>query len=138
MTEPPNRASASAPGPARERRRARLLRFVPVVAWALVILGFSSIPDVGSRLPPVLDFRGSTVLGHVVVYSVFGALLGFATRRFWPTVLIVSAFGALDESYQGFVPGRTPSVVDWLVDTVSGALGAASALHFSRRGRVRE
>jgi VanZ family protein len=114
------------------------MRYLPVVAWALVILGFSSIPDVGNRLPPLLDFSGSTMLGHIVVYGVFGALLALATGRLALTVLVVSAFGALDESYQSLVPGRTPSLVDWLVDSVSGTVGASVALRISRRWPVRE
>jgi hypothetical protein len=106
-----------------------------VIAWALLALAFSSIPDVGERLPGALRFPGSDLIAHFAMYAVFGALLANATGRWWPAVLIASAFGALDELYQGTVPGRFPSALDWLADTVGGAVGAAAMLFFSRRKR---
>ena len=118
-----------------ERRR-RLGRWALVLAWAAVLLGLSSIPDVGDRLPGPLLFPGSDLVAHALVYGVFGALLAHALGRWWPAFVIASAFGALDEFYQGFVPGRTPSVVDWLVDTVAGGVGAAAALAMRRRRGV--
>ena len=39
-------------------------------------------------------------------------------------ILIVSAYGAIDEIHQSFVPGRDASISDWLVDTIGGILGA--------------
>lgn len=49
------------------------------------------------------------------------ALLAFA---------IAAAFGALDEFYQGLVPGRTTALMDWLADTAGAAVG--STLYLGR------
>lgn len=114
-------------------RRRRLGRWGLVLLWAAVLLGLSSIPNVGERLPGPLLFPGSDLVAHAVVYGVFGALLAHALGRWWPAFLIASAFGALDEFYQGFVPGRFPSTLDWLVDSVAGGVGAAVALAARRR-----
>lgn len=124
-------------GEPRRRSRRRLVAWSLVVAWGLVILGLSSIPAVGDRLPEVLRFPGSDLVAHAFVYGVLGGTLAHATGRWLPAVLIASAFGALDELYQGTVPGRTPSALDWLVDTVGAAVGAAVVVRFSRRRRGR-
>jgi VanZ family protein len=115
-------------------RRSRW-RWGLVLAWALVALALSSIPEVGDRMPETLRFPGSDLLAHVFVYGVLGALLANATGRWSTAVLLASAFGALDELYQGTVPGRTPSVFDWLADTAGAAIGAALVELSARRRR---
>ena len=122
---------------AEPERRRRLGRWALVLAWAAALLALSSIPNVGERLPGPLLFPGSDLVAHALVYGVLGALLANALGRWWPAFLIASAFGALDEFYQGFVPGRFPSTLDWLVDTVAGGVGAAVALAARRRHGVR-
>jgi VanZ family protein len=64
---------------------------------------------------------------HFAVYGLLATLVcrAFPGRRgaMW-TVVVVSAFGALDEWHQSFVPGRYPEVADWMADT----LGAITAV----------
>ena len=65
----------------------------------------------------------------VVHFLVFGLLATLIVRapglgRAWLAVLAVSVFGAGDEIRQGFTPGRSMAVADWVAD----ALGALTAV----------
>jgi VanZ family protein len=44
-------------------------------------------------------------------------------RPFLLAFSIVVGYGLLDEIHQGFVPGRDPDGLDWLVDALAGGLG---------------
>jgi VanZ family protein len=116
--------------------RRRRFPWWPAVLWMVVIIGLSSIPDAGERLPRFLHFPYSDTLMHAIVYGVFGALLMLAGGRWWLAVLIASAFGALDETFQGLIPGRQPSTADWLADTVGAAFGAFIVTVSTRSGRA--
>ena len=80
-------------------------------------------------------------LGHLAVFGVLGYLTLRATHGgsgplsplpAATAVLLVVAWGALDEFHQSFVPGRYPSVADVVAD----ALGAGLAvLVWAWRGR---
>jgi VanZ family protein len=112
-------------------RRVGLL-WLPAVAWAVVIFGFSSLR--ASQVP-----SGLSVQGHVGEYFIFGALLTLPLLRVWRgrksgflvavllATVIASAYGVTDELHQKFVPGRTPDPVDWADDTAGAAAGAATA-----------
>lgn len=114
-------------------------RWWPVLAWAGLILGMSSVP--GSQLDgvglPVPD-----KLVHAIEYAVFGALVARARtgRGGAPRGPILVAalsgalLGALDETWQRFVPQRDPSWADWVADVVGSGLGALLAA--GRSGRV--
>ena len=99
-----------------------------VVVWATVIFMISSVP--GSDLPP----GRYGVAGHLGGYAVLGLLLFVALsldRRPLTAaaiaILLASAYGATDELHQAFVPGRTPSAFDWLIDTAGALAGVSSA-----------
>jgi VanZ family protein len=65
-------------------------------------------------------------LAHLITFGLLGVLAGWAfeghRRSFVLAVLLVSAFGAVDEYHQSLVPGRKPGLDDWLFDTFSAAL----------------
>jgi VanZ family protein len=100
----------------------RLLPWVPAAAWAALLFFLSSRPSLPS--PDVAHFDK---VAHFGAYLVLGGLLAFAVDRAGlPLVVAVvlgSAYGASDEIHQMFVPGRTPSVADWVADT-AGVLTA--------------
>ena len=51
----------------------------------------------------------------------------------WGIALAVSAVvAALDETYQAMVPGRFPSVLDWVADVIGASIGSG-ALPFLKR-----
>lgn len=102
------------------------------LGWMGVIFALSSMQ--GSSLPG----RFSSA-GHFGVYAVLGALYLWAlphSKRGWPTaaaaVALASLYGITDEFHQSFVPGRTPDLIDWLVDT-AGALAAVLVIGGVRR-----
>jgi VanZ family protein len=117
------------------------LRWAAVIAWMGWIFFLSSRPDLPNFAPglPGLEEIG----GHLTVYGVLAALLWWALRgsavRYpatWALVLAVS-YGATDEFHQSFVPGRTMSLSDLMVDLIgaSAVLLIVTLLHAWRMGR---
>jgi VanZ family protein len=102
--------------------------WVMVVVWVSFVEVLTSLP--GSALPTLaLPFRYDWV-AHFCMYGVLGMLLARAARVSlwpWPRLLLValgvSAFGALDELHQLWIPGRDAEVMDWLMDTTGSATG---------------
>jgi hypothetical protein len=108
-------------------RSLRKLFLVCALGWAAVIFCLSQIP--GVDVPPM--FFGEDKLVHAIVFGILGfftvgALTGTVRMRRisrpWLAVLLVIAYGALDEFHQHFVPGRTPDILDALADAVGGAV----------------
>jgi VanZ family protein len=86
----------------------------------------TSIPNPHLPVP-----KGSDKWAHFLVYAMLGVLVARAVelkpRRAALMVAVVvgvSLFGAFDEWHQYFIPGRFPDVMDWLADSVGGAVGA--------------
>jgi VanZ family protein len=68
---------------------------------------------------------------HVVEYAIFGALLfravrgdrtGWSWRWALGAVIIAGMYAMTDEWHQSFVPTRTPSVWDVLIDTTGATV----------------
>jgi VanZ like family len=98
-----------------------LTAWLPVVAWAALIFGLSSIPSLGSGLGTWdLVLRK---LAHVVEYAVLGALLARAWGREAPAFAIGVAYAAMDELHQRFVSGRHAAPLDVAIDALGVALG---------------
>jgi VanZ family protein len=102
------------------------LRWAAAIAWMGVIFLLSSRPDLPDFAPglPGLEEIG----GHLTAYGVLAGLLWWALRgsgvRYpatWALVLAV-AYGATDEFHQSFVPGRTMSVSDLIVDLIGASV----------------
>ncbi|MCL2544279.1 MAG: VanZ family protein [Clostridia bacterium] len=130
--------------------------WLAVLAVYTVIAWFSAQPgevsDAQSALiTDMLGFQAEwfTTLvrkfAHVSLFLGLGAAAGFASlrsdgagapRRFRRAVLravmLCAALAALDEFHQLFVPGRTGSVSDVALDTVSAALGALCSVGVAR------
>jgi VanZ family protein len=93
----------------------------PVVAWAAVIFGLSSIPSLSTGLggwDEVLR-KGA----HMAEYAVLGALLLRAIGRELPAFAVGIAYAATDEVHQHFVRGRHSSPFDVAFDACGLALG---------------
>lgn len=106
---------------------------IAALAWATVIWLVSDRPR--ADLPLVLLFEGQDKIAHAVVYFtlayLFGRGLGVRALRWLVILLVVAAWGALDELHQSVVPGRDASFADWIADVVGG-VAAIAALR--RRG----
>ena len=92
-----------------------------------------------SDLPSVERVSDKTL--HVAAYFVFGLLClrathgGFGPLRGWPTAAALAlalAYGGLDEWHQSWVPGRTPSVLDWVADGAGAGLACAAVALWNR------
>lgn len=72
----------------------------------------------------------------IVHFFVFGLLATMVVRvGFEPdqplrwaviALVITSVYGAFDEVHQRFTPGRSPDVVDWVVDSMGAAVAAGT------------
>src|SRR5258708_11391439 len=130
----------------------RLSRYGPLVVWAaLIFIGSSSVLS-GSNtavvLRPVLwlfphasEATLATIhfivrkAGHLTEYAILALLAARAFRTsshellrnrwFWISLLFVVAYSLSDEFHQSFVPSRTASIYDSMIDSVGGltALG---------------
>lgn len=75
---------------------------------------------------------------HIVAFFVLGFCTANTVRQlssnrrrvFWIALLWGSAYGALDEFHQTFVPGRAGMWQDWLLDTIGALLGVWVVLRF--------
>ena len=95
--------------------------WLPVVAWAALIFGLSSVPDLGTGLGTWdLVLRK---LAHAGEYAVLGALLLRAVRSAPAALVLGVLYAVSDELHQTFVPGRRGSAVDVLIDAVGVAAG---------------
>ena len=124
------------------RRLTSLALWSILACWAGAILWLSSLTP---RELPAAAFLVSDKFNHFVAFAVGGWLAASALRVSRPqagllgsivlAVLLVSAFGAIDESLQTFTPGRTGGdLYDWIADFLGAITGAL--LTFSTHGRL--
>lgn len=124
-------------------------RWLPAILWAIVIAAFSThaftADNTGHFFIPLLHWlfpqASEQTLermhfyirksGHFTEYFIlsFLVLRGIRAGRReirlgWMaiTLLAVASYASLDEFHQRFVPGRTPTVSDVLLDTIAGAI----------------
>jgi len=103
----------------------------PAVALMVAIFSVSSVPHLDTSGSGVSDktlhFWTYGVLGVLLVRALAGAAwAGVTTRVAVVAWCVAIGWGALDEVHQGLVPGREPSMFDWLADGGGAALGAAA------------
>lgn len=103
-----------------------MVSWLPVGVWAGLIFYLSHIPslDTGWGLWDFLLRK----MAHMVEYAVLCGLLIRAFVRTWPALglkrllvwcfLLSLLYAISDEIHQSFVPGRGPSAMDVLVDSV--------------------
>lgn len=129
--------------------RSRVIAWILVVVWALVIFLFSSrtstglVSDLGILSQVIQFFKdmqasffGPQVdilspIAHFLEYMILGIVLTNALRHHMPlrrawvaAVIVAGAYGITDEIHQFFVPERMPDPIDWLVDTAGATFGA--------------
>lgn len=95
----------------------------PVVIASLIV--FAS----GRSEVAAPSVTGIDKVSHFFVFGLLATLVvrnGFAPRRAWVAVLLVSAFGLTDEWHQSFTPGRMVEVADWVADTLGAAVAVTA------------
>lgn len=141
-------------------QRTGLYRYwIPPIVWAaLIFVGSTDLLSslqtsswlasilnaiVGHPLPrPEFDTLHFAIrkAGHVIEYFILGWLLfrairadraGWSWRWALAAIAVAALYAASDEWHQSFVPSRTPSVWDVLIDTIGASL--AQVLFFFRR-----
>lgn len=108
---------------------------VLTLLYGLLILGLSSIPSTSF---PDLSIWTMDKLIHFAEYSILGFLflMGFPVKKGnFIAILFLSgiAFGAFDEYYQSYIPGREMDFKDWLADSIGFISGAAGAVYIRYR-----
>lgn len=105
--------------------RRLLSLWLPVAAWAALIFGLSSVPDLGTGLGGWdLVLRK---LAHATEYAILAALLVRALGRPGWAALAGLAYAISDEIHQSFVEGRQGSPLDVGIDTVGVLVGVMLA-----------
>jgi VanZ family protein len=107
----------------------KYLVYLPLILYWLLILILTSLP--GADLP---DVKIDDKIEHMLAFGGLGFLLNLSLRiqnKFrrvkkypgWSTVIIVSAYAALDELHQIFIPGRACDILDWSADAAGVLAG---------------
>ena len=108
---------------------ARVLRsrpislWLPVVAWAAVIFGLSSIPSLNSGLGG-WDYvlrKGAHMTEYAILVVLLWRALGSELAAFAASI----GYAVTDEIHQTFVRGRHGSPVDVAIDTIGMLIGLA-------------
>ncbi|SDS37876.1 VanZ family protein [Opitutus sp. GAS368] len=133
------------------------LRWLPVVLWMGFIFSMSTSLGasentarfIGPFLHWLLPYAAPDTIahlhflirkaGHLTEYAILALLLrqaigGRGARPFVLALVIAAAYAATDEFHQSFVPGRTASAWDVLIDT-AGALAALALAAGWRKSR---
>ncbi len=100
-------------------------RIVIVLIWMGIIFYLSSIPSLRSSLPSIFDLIARK-LAHIFVYFVLTGLVWYALEptpmwkgtRLRTAFIIAFLYAISDEYHQTFVPGRSGSPVDVLIDSI--------------------
>ncbi len=118
-----------------------------VLLWGALIFMFSSIPHLKSGLPGDLLYRKAAHIGEFAILAIL--LVRALTHRaplvpaLGASVALSVAYAVTDEIHHLFVPGRSGSLSDVLIDGVGVFLGillvwrrsSLSSAHVSRSKR---
>ncbi len=98
------------------------------VLFVVGLYWVNSRPESAGLLPHPWDW-----IVHFVMFGGFAVLLWFALggRRPVLAVLLVSAYGALDEWRQMYLPGRDGGFEDWVVDTIAAVVAVSILAYLS-------
>jgi VanZ family protein len=102
--------------------------------WWGTIIGItilSLMPPSSGREIPTND-----KVGHFIAYGIFAFVslsYGYRQFSFFKIILFTFSFGILMEYCQGFIPGREPSILDALANTVGILLGFLLFFYFIRK-----
>jgi len=138
----------------------RVSRYGPPVAWAvLIFIGSGNVlsAEHTSIVLPILkwlfpsaspQFLSNTHFlirkaGHLTEYAILASLCARAFRHsshqflrrnwFWLSLLVAIAYSVSDEFHQSFVPSRTASIYDCMIDTAGAFIALVIIWLWSRR-----
>jgi VanZ family protein len=116
-----------------------LLRAAPALLWMAMIFALSSRERFPS--PPVGSAAIIAIFAHLFLYGMLAALLliAFRGRRRITlrsailAVAIATAYGVSDEFHQSFVPGRSATVFDVVVNFLGAVMAVTTVWMLQRR-----
>ncbi len=109
----------------------KLLKFLPVTLWMILIFCLSSIPDLPSNKVYNLDFlikKTAHVMEYTVLFLLWFRALGHKNPLLAFCVSLAYAF--TDEIHQLFVPGRTGRLRDVGIDTIGMIISSLLIVKF--------
>ena len=146
--------STETAGLVKRRPHHRLSRYGPLVLWAtLIFIGSSSLLSATHTslflvrplhwlFPNASDATLGTLhfvlrkAGHFSEYAILALLAARAFRNssrallrsrwFWVSLFVVVAYSLSDEFHQSFVPSRTGSIYDSIIDSLGGLTALVS------------
>ena len=71
--------------------------------------------------------------GEIASGKIVSGKIVSVKRIFWISLIWCSAYGALDELHQYFVPGRTMMLKDWVIDVMGSLIGIGLVLLYYRK-----
>ena len=110
--------------------------WAPVLGFMVLIYALSAQESL-----PAAEYVWDKAL-HTGAYALFGVLClrafhgGLRGLRPLPTLLALTTtllYAVLDELHQARVPGRDPSVLDWVADAIGAGLSLPLAAWLARR-----
>jgi len=100
---------------------------LPAILYGIAILIVSSLPNLKS---PEIQFWATDKVAHFLEYAVFAFLAFRSISQFgdqagrglalWLAFLLLIIFAVVDETRQGFIPGRESDLLDWVADVIGG------------------
>lgn len=116
----------------------RLLNWIPALAFAAAIFFFSHQTDpAGAGAAPdyVLHFLAYAAFSCTVLWGLTNGIReALSPRITFLAWLLSTAYGALDEFHQSFIPGRTATIVDFVADSAGAAVALLSVWCIWRLG----
>ncbi|USN53243.1 MAG: VanZ family protein [Candidatus Nomurabacteria bacterium] len=112
--------------------------WIPVLLWAGLIFGLSSIAGLRSSFPSNIDFI-LRKFAHATEFGILSALLyralsqqgnHLSPRRLFLAFLLAALYAASDEWHQGFVQDRVPAWHDVGIDAIGAFIGADVLRHW--------
>ena len=85
-------------------------------------------------------FLGADKIAHFLVYGLLATLVARTQRRSrgWWGAVAASLFGLVDETWQGYTPGRVVEVADWMADAAGAVLAVTLYLYWPGYRRLLE
>ncbi len=123
------------------RYKSPMIRLIPP-AWALRAGAWVCVALIAvlSLLPHEMEARTGLAgwIEHVIAYAGTAGLfrLAYPSWAGWQIVTGLFVYAALLEVLQGFVPGRSPGLVEAIVGGVGAVLGAIGAALIGSRMKI--
>ncbi|HEX3282643.1 MAG TPA: VanZ family protein [Pyrinomonadaceae bacterium] len=109
--------------------------FRPLILWIFPNLSEEGVAAVHFVTRKLGHFSEYAVLGILSARAFAGSAKDFIQRHWFQiALLLITCYALLDEFHQSFVPGRTASIYDSVIDVVGG-LTALLLIRFRHRRR---